>query len=180
MCIQSYVKPELDKDEAVHSIMQHRSGLVMKLFDHNRKKLKSIELVYLPFWCYGYRLVSNTLKDGIKGKVAIEPITNQSAILPVEYPTYPIETVLNTFEVTKEKDPSAAHQVIYWEAFYKEKKREKIDVEINSAWILYMPYWIGYLQSDEIDILAVDAVTGKVDLSIKDALLQHIAHASAI
>ena len=171
---QSYIKPEIDENKAINAIHQHSSGVMMKLFGQKKASLKSIELVYLPFWCYPYHLESASLNGGVEGKLAMEPITGISAILPAEYPLHPIEEGLNCLPLNEPENREAAHKAIYWEAFSKEKQRKSIDVEVHTPWILYMPYWVGYLKGKEYDILCVDAVTGKIDLPIKKAILLQV------
>jgi solute:Na+ symporter, SSS family len=63
---------------------------------------------------------------------------------------------------------------IYWEAFQKEKKRKSIDITFNSSFVIYLPFWIGYLTGKKVEVLPVDAITGKVDLKLKDAFINII------
>ena len=81
---------------------------------------------------------------------------------------------MNLFPVIGEQDKEAAKETIYWEVFQKERKRKSIDITFNSAFVIYLPFWIGYLKGDKVGILPVDAITGKVDLKLKEAFLKII------
>ncbi|MGR3766387.1 hypothetical protein [Rossellomorea sp. NS-SX7] len=169
-----YLKEVIEKGEAVNAIREYESSFLVRILSKEKKHLSSMELAYLPFWCYEYELTSATLTDAIIGKVAIEPITKTSAILPVDYPLYPVETDMNLFPLCGEPDEEATKEAIYWEAFQKEKKRKSISITFNSSFVMYLPFWIGYLKGNNVGILPVDAITGKVDLKLKDAFLKII------
>jgi hypothetical protein len=169
-----FLKEVVEKREAIKAIQEYKSSLLVRVLAKEKKDLSSMELAYLPFWCYEYELTSATLTDSIRGKIAIEPITQTSAILPVDYPLHPIETEMNLFPLCGEQNREAAKETIYWEAFQKEKKRKSIDITFNSSFVIYLPFWIGYLTGKKIEILPVDAITGKVDLKLKDAFLKII------
>ena len=166
-----FLKETVDHREAVKTIQEHNSNLLVRFFDKKKRTLHSMELTYLPFWCHEYNLKSATLKDSIKGKIAIEPITKTPAILPTEYPLQLADEGMNLFPITAEENKDVAKEAIYWEAFQKEKRRKSIQIEFNSSFVLYMPFWIGYLKGETIQILPVDAITGKIDLKLKDAFL---------
>jgi hypothetical protein len=169
-----FLKEVVEKKEAIKAIQEYKSSFLVRILAKEKKDLSSIELAYLPFWCYEYELTSATLTDPIRGKIAIEPITHTSAILPVDYPLHPIEKEMNLFPIYGEQDREAAKQTIYWEAFQKEKKRKSIDITFNSSFVIYLPFWIGYLTGKKVEILPVDAITGKVDLKLKDAFINII------
>ncbi|MGP4082972.1 hypothetical protein ACTWQL_24160 [Pseudalkalibacillus sp. R45] len=170
---QYFLEPAIEEKEATSAIKEHKSGLIMRLFEKEKKQLKSMELSYLPFWCYSYELKSTAYKDKICGKVAIEAVTKTSAILPVEYPLQQVGDDMNLLPIVKEEDEEMARKALYWEAFRKEKKRKSIDIKLNPSFVLYLPFWIGYLSGDErIEILPVDAITRKIDLKLKDAFLE--------
>ncbi|MFL8939263.1 hypothetical protein ACKA06_21100 [Rossellomorea oryzaecorticis] len=169
-----FLKEVVEKGEAIKAIQEYESSFLVRILAKEKKQLSSIELAYLPFWCYEYELTSATLKEAIRGKVAIEPITNTSAILPADYPLHPINKDMNLFPVIGEKDKETAKETIYWEVFQKERKRKSIDITFNSAFVIYLPFWIGYLKGDKVGILPVDAITGKVDLKLKEAFLKII------
>ncbi|WP_053217058.1 hypothetical protein [Virgibacillus senegalensis] len=179
--MKSYVLQQVvDQREAVRSIKQHQNNLIAKwqrLFRSGRQ-LTSIELVHLPYWCFTYQYQSKQMKDPIKGKVAVETYQHHTAILPESATYRPAEEATSLLPPNGEPVPEVARKEIYWEAFSREKKRKDIAVDIIDTAILYVPYWIGYLQGDKIDILAVDAANGKIDLGIKDALLEAIMASS--
>ncbi|KHE67504.1 hypothetical protein, partial [Halobacillus sp. BBL2006] len=116
----------------------------------------------------------HAVQDGMEGRIAIEPLSRMNAILPVDYDITVMEEGLPLVKESLDKD--AAKKVIYWELFAKEKRREKIDVKIKDQWLLYIPYWIGYTKdpSHAYDIIAVDALNGKVDLPMKDTVLSYL------
>ncbi|OIJ17207.1 hypothetical protein BKP37_01360 [Anaerobacillus alkalilacustris] len=172
----------IEKKDAVRLISEHQNNLVIKwqkLFKKNHKKLTSIEMLYLPYWCFDYEYHSKQVKDTIKGKVAVETTKNLTAILPDGAELLSLSEVLHKgglplLTVKGDPDPEVARETIYWEAFAKEKKRKDIKIEITNSSVLYVPYWIGYLQGEKIEIIAVDATTGKIDLGIKDAFLMKL------
>ncbi|WP_173917585.1 hypothetical protein [Halobacillus sp. Marseille-Q1614] len=171
-----YIRPVIERKEAVKRINEHTSNKILKLFK-GRQKLVSIEQIYLPYWCYDYTLKTPSLKDGIQGKVALETITKTPAILPSDYPLLPMDADVKTLPIIGDEDQEAAKKAIYWEAFRKEKRKKSIDLTLHSPWILYMPYWIGYLEAKGYEILPVDAVSGNLDLTIKESFLKIFSEA---
>ncbi|WP_082235349.1 hypothetical protein [Halobacillus massiliensis] len=171
-----YIKPEVTREEAVCRISEHMSNKLIKIIKR-RQKLVSMELVYLPFWCYEYTLNTSSLKEEIRGKIAIETIAKTPAILPSSYPLEPLNEEVNKLAVIGQEDQEAARKAIYWEAFNKEKRKKSIDLTLHSSWILYMPYWIGYLEGKTYEILPVDGVSGRLDFTVKDAFLKIFSEA---
>lgn len=171
----NYLKPIVDQQEATMKMNDYLHSNWWKKI-RKTKKLTSIEQVYLPFWCFNYEATTHAVPDGMEGRIAIEPLSQMNAILPVDYDID--VTGENLFPVQKSLDKDAAKNVIYWELFAKEKRREKIDVTIKDQWLLYVPYWIGYTQdrSHTFDIVAVDALNGKVDLPMKDTVYAYLCN----
>jgi hypothetical protein len=171
MCQSYYIESKIDRVTAIKRIKEHTSNKFIQLLKH-KQKLVSIEQIYLPYWCYDYTLKSSSLSDGIQGKIAIETVSKKPAILPSDYPLLPMNKDLNALPVFGEEDPEIARKTIYWEAFRKEKRKKSIDIEVHSPWILYMPYWVGYLEGKSFEILPIDGVTGNVDLAIKESFIK--------
>ncbi|WP_026571823.1 hypothetical protein [Sediminibacillus terrae] len=179
--MDSYVLQQaVGQEEAVRSIRQHQNNLIAKwqrLFRSGRQ-LTSIELVHLPYWCFTYQYHSKQMKDPIRGKVAVETYRHHTAILPESAQYDPAENEQTLLLPCGGPVPEVARDEIYWEAFSREKKRKDITVDILETSLLYVPYWIGYLQGETIDIIAVDAANGKIDLGIKDSLLEAVMASS--
>ncbi|SDM79213.1 hypothetical protein [Sediminibacillus halophilus] len=175
--MDSYVLQQVvGQKEAVRSIKQHQNNLIAKwqrLFRSGRQ-LTSIELIHLPYWCFSYEYRSKQMKDPIRGRVAVETYRHHTAILPESAQYRPTTNEASLLAPCGGPVPEVARDEIYWEAFSREKKRKDIAVDILETAVLYVPYWIGYLQGDTIDIVAVDAANGKIDLGIKDSLLEAI------
>lgn len=172
-----YLKPGIEQGEAVKAIKAYQSNLIMKwqqLFKKNNKNLTSMEMLYLPYWCFDYHYQSKQMKDGIQGKVAVETYKHHTAILPDKTKFHEPVDHLSLLPVNGEPVPEVARQQIYWEAFGREKKRIDISIEITDTATLYVPYWIGYVQGKEVEIIVVDATNGKIDLGIKEAVLEAI------
>ncbi|SFF73132.1 hypothetical protein SAMN05216353_10748 [Halobacillus alkaliphilus] len=171
----NYLKPLVDQQEATMKMNDYlHSNWWKKIRQTN--KLTSIEQVYVPFWCFNYEATTHAVQDGMEGRIAIEPLSQMNAILPVDYAIHTTEENLFPVQETLSKD--TAKSVIYWELFAKEKRREKIDVTIKDQWLVYVPYWIGYTQNRNrtYDIIAVDALNGKVDLPMKDTVLSYLCN----
>jgi hypothetical protein len=65
-----YIKPKIDRVTAIKRMQEYTSSKLMKLWKR-KQKLVTIELVYLPYWCYDYTLQSSSLKDDIQGKMSV-------------------------------------------------------------------------------------------------------------
>ncbi|GEK58169.1 hypothetical protein CHL76_08420 [Marinococcus halophilus] len=172
----------LDQQEAVRNMKEHRQNFIEKwrrLFKKEKSKLISIEKLYLPFWCFKYEYSSKQLKSKIEGQVAIETYRHHTAILPDSTTFLDFEEGLPVLPVKGKPVPEAARNEIYWEAFGREKKRKDIKIDIIDTALLYVPYWVGYVSGQEWDIIIADATTGKIDLGLKDAMLEAIMASAA-
>lgn len=167
-----YLQPVIEKEEAVQKMSgQIHTGLWKKL--RKTKQLTSMEQVYIPFYCFDYKAVTHSLPDGLEGRMAIEPLSRMSAILPVDLPLE--ESSRGFWPVQGEVSKQEAREVLYWEMFSKEKRREKIQVEIVNRFVVYVPYWLGYIKDGKgYDVLALDGLNGKVDVPIKDTVLSYV------
>ncbi|WP_096437794.1 hypothetical protein [Alteribacter populi] len=167
---------KFEKNEAIKAMQTHLGNYILKVKRAftSKQQLNSIELVYLPYWCYRYRFTTAKVKKPIEGRVAIEPTHGLSAILPENVELHDVHearmgtTLLN---VSDDPQPDKAKETVYWEVFSKEKKRQNIKVDILKTSLIYVPYWVGYLENDKLDIVAVDGTNGKVDLGVKEAIL---------
>ncbi|MFC3419028.1 hypothetical protein ACFOLA_06005 [Salinicoccus hispanicus] len=169
----NYLKPIIDKKEATFLMNDFLYSNWWKKINRS-VKLVSIEKVYLPFWCFDYEAITHTVSEGMQGRIAIEPLSQMNAILPIDLE---IETTeADFFPIQKPLYKDSAQRLIYWELFAKEKRREKIEVEILDQWLIHVPYWIGYThdRNGVYDIVAVDALNGKVDIPIKDTALSYL------
>jgi hypothetical protein len=177
--MNSFFLPSLiSKKQAIQSIQSYQNNWITKwqsVFG-SKKKLTSMEMVYLPYWCYDYEYTSLQMKEPICGKVAVETGKQLTAILPS---TSGLEKVDLTaggktlLDVSGDSEQKVAEEAIYWEAFTREKKRKDIQVTITDTNLLYVPYWLGYVKSgNQMELIIVDATSGKVDLGIKDAMIQ--------
>ncbi|MYL49253.1 hypothetical protein GLV98_07140 [Halobacillus litoralis] len=168
-----YLKSVVERDEAIGKMSDHLYSNWWKKMKKT-KRLLSMEQVFLPFWCFDYRVVSHALPDGLEGRIAIEPLSEMSAILPVDYERE--ESCEQFIPVKKTLEDEHARKVLYWELFSKEKRREKIDVTITGRTLLYVPYWIGYIKdrNQRYDVIALDGLNGKVDLPMKETVLTYL------
>ena len=167
-----YIEPTIDRQKALKAMKQYTSSLLLRIVE-NKKRIESSELVYLPFWMYEYHLKTTSLKEGITGRIAIESISEQAAILPVDYPLKKGEVPGEMFAHCS-PDPNKAKHALYWEAFGKEKKKKQINISLEEPSKLYLPYWVGYIKGNRREVYMVDGVTGKVDLPMKDSFLHHL------
>ncbi|WP_347861490.1 hypothetical protein U0355_12715 [Salimicrobium sp. PL1-032A] len=168
-----YLEPLIGEKEAARKMNDHLSSAWWKKL-WKKKTLTAVEELRLPFWCFDYEAVTHTVPEGMKGRIAIEPLSRMNAILPADYEvTYKEEAGMEILETLGNEE---AERVLYWELFAKEKRREKNKVSISGRWLVYVPYWIGYTKDAEglFDILAVDALNGKVDLPMKDTVLHYL------
>ncbi|MGG1687305.1 hypothetical protein [Pseudalkalibacillus sp. NRS-1564] len=167
-----YIEPTIDRQKALKAMKQYTSSLLLRIVE-NKKRIESSELVYLPFWMYEYHLKTTSLKEGITGRIAIESISEQAAILPVDYPLKEGKVPGEMFTHCS-PDPDKAKHALYWEAFGKEKKKKQINISLEEPSKLYLPYWVGYIKGNRREVYMVDGVTGKVDLPMKDSFLHHL------
>lgn len=167
----------LGHSEAVKNIKEYQQNIVEKwrrLFKNDKSRLVAIEKLYLPFWCFNYEYQSRQMKNKIEGKVAVETYKHHTAILPDNTAFFELTKDLTILPVKGKPLPEVARNEIYWEAFGREKKRKDIKIEIVDTGLLYVPYWVGYVNKEEIDIVIVDATTGKIDLGLKESMLEAI------
>ncbi|MBT2755630.1 hypothetical protein J7E71_06605 [Mesobacillus foraminis] len=167
-----YLKPEVPVEKAKKNIQTHLQTWLSKCFFY-RKKLYSIELVYLPYFVFPYTLESKSLRGEIQGFVGIETYEKQAAILPAGQETFEADsTTLPLLPVGEEIKEKHAYNLVYQEAFKKEKKRSSIKLQVNSPFLLYVPYYVGYLKGKETDIMAADGLSGNLQYDMKDAILK--------
>lgn len=176
---QKLLETVISKEEAVKALSGHLENWLAK-FIYKQKRLKSIERVYLPYFCFPYHLDSRSLNGEIEGRIAIETYERISAILPVNHPLLEIDEHSALLPFKKWISKEQAYDAVYWDLFHKEKDRKTISLVIEEPFLIYVPYWIGYLQGKEYDILPLDAVTGQVDLKIKPSLLQAFLQAEQV
>ncbi|MCG1009723.1 hypothetical protein J4760_06790 [Salinicoccus sp. ID82-1] len=169
----NYLEPIIDKKEATFMMNDFLHSNWWKRINRS-VKLISIERMYLPFWCFDYKARTHAVSGGMQGRIAIEPLSGMNAILPMDLEIETTEADFSPVQKTLGKD--SAKRVIYWELFAKEKRREKIEVEVLDQWLVHIPYWIGYTcdRNGVYDIVAVDALNGKVDIPIKDTALSYL------
>lgn len=169
----NYLEPIIDKREAT---LKMNDFLYSNWWKKMNKtvKLTSMEQVYLPFWGFDYKATTHAVQGGMQGRITIEPLSGMNAILPMDLEIAVGEA--DFFPVQKTLGKDSAKRVIYWELFAKEKRREKIEVAVLDQWLVYVPYWIGYTcdRNGVYDIVAVDALNGKVDIPIKDTALSYL------
>lgn len=168
----------ISKKQAVQSIQSYQNNWITKWQSvlGSKKKLTSMEMVYLPYWCYDYEYTSLQMREPIYGKVAVETGKQLTAILPSTAGLQELDLPngeMTLLHVSGNPEQQVAEEAIYWEAFTREKKRKDIQVTITETNILYVPYWLGYVKSgNQMELVIVDATSGKVDLGIKDAMIQ--------
>ncbi|QST01032.1 hypothetical protein IMZ31_05545 [Pontibacillus sp. ALD_SL1] len=163
----------IGKQEAIQKASaQMNAGFWKRLLP--KRQLISIEQMWVPCWCFDYKAFTHTVEEGMEGKIAIEPLSETNAILPEGFPIQEVEAA--SVAIGKETSMEEAKKVIYWELFSREKRREKISVEIINKHVLYIPYWVVYVKdrSNQYDITAVDGLNGKVDLPLKQTLLSYL------
>jgi hypothetical protein len=178
-----FLASSVSKKQAVQAIQTYQNNWITKwqsLFGQ-KKKLTSIELVYLPYWCYDYEYTSLQMKEPIQGKVAVETGKQLTAILPssAKLQLLDAKETLPLLDYTGQPEQKVAEEAIYWEAFTREKKRKDIQVTITHTNLLYVPYWIGYVQGEKVEPTIVDATSGKVDLGIKDSIIMALIQGKA-
>ena len=169
-----YLKPLITRHQATLNMNDHLFSSWWKKLQ-NTVELISIEKIYLPFWCYNYKATAHSIPEGMTGRVAIEPLSEMNAILPVDYAIYSTDEEL--YPIKKQIDKKIAERLLYWELFSKEKRREKIQVEVLDQWLVYVPYWIGYTKdrNGQYDLIAVDGLNGKIDIPMKDTVVAYIS-----
>ncbi|MBH0229427.1 hypothetical protein [Halobacillus yeomjeoni] len=174
-----YLQAELNRKEAISKMNTHLQSKWLRRLKRN-KTLVSVEKMYIPFWCFDYYAEAHSVTEGMEGRIAIDPINHIKAILPMEHPVQQAgeTTFPSASKILSEKHAESA---IYWELFSKEKKRHKIKVVIQDQWLVHVPYWIGYTKDrkQQYDIIAVDALNGKVDFPIKDTIFTYLKEAGA-
>ncbi|MFC0524719.1 hypothetical protein ACFFGV_14170 [Pontibacillus salicampi] len=171
-----YLASTITKQQATTNIKAHLQSNWWKKI-RNTNRLVSIEQMHIPFCCSDYHAATHSIQEGMEGRIAIEPINNIKAILPVDYEIHTTQQQRGFFPTHHPITKEEAHNAIYWELFTKEKKRQHINVSIQNQWTLHVPYWIGYIHNkhNTYDIICVDSITGKIDLTIKDTVLTYIA-----
>lgn len=170
---RQFLKPEVEKEKAVQHIQEHLQNWLSKWLG-GKKKLNTIELVYLPYFIFPYHLESKSLKDGIRGYIGIESYEKHSVILPVDQETFDLDPAIAILPSGEEIDASFAYDVMYNEAFTKEKHRTRatIRLQVDEPFLLYVPYWVGYLKGGKTEIMAVDGLSGNIDFKMKDPILK--------
>ncbi|ANU17128.1 hypothetical protein BBI11_08895 [Planococcus maritimus] len=170
------VQATISKEQAASHVYRHRKNFIMRwsqLFAEPEVPV-SMELLYLPYWCYDYQYQSAEINKKISGKVAVETWKQHTAILPDNAQVLPLADGFSLLKASGSPDPEYARKQLYWEAFGREKKRKSIQIEITDTNLLYAPYWIVYVEGKQVDIVVVDAMTGKIDLGMKEAVMHAI------
>ena len=166
-----FLKSQVPQDKAVENMQGHLQNWISKWFD-GKKKLLSIELVYLPYFIFPYQLQSRSIKESIQGLIGIETYEKHSVILPVDQETFELTPNISVLPIGEEIAEKLAYDAIYQEAFLKEKRRSSIQLDMGAPFLLYVPYWVGYLKGKETDILVVDGLSGNIDVKLKDSILK--------
>lgn len=166
-----FLKPQVPQDKAIENIQDHLQNWISKWFD-GKNKLTSIELVYLPYSIFPYQLQSRSIKESIQGFIGIETYGKHSVILPVDQKTVELTPDISVLPIGEEIEEKLAYDAIYGEAFIKEKRRSSIQLEMGKPFLLYVPYWVGYLKGKETDILVVDGLSGNIDVKLKDSVMK--------
>lgn len=170
-----YLKSETSEGKAVNLLKKQASGVIAWITG-NKKNLKAVELVYLPYWCFEYQLMSKNIKKAVSGKIAIESYQETPAILPKDTKYFETVEGMELLPVGNDPNTERAYQLIYWDAFFHEKKKSKINIFIDEPFLLYVPYWIGYFEEDELDIAVVDATSGKIDMPMKSSIIKALCN----
>lgn len=165
------LKPEVAQAAAVETMHEHIANWISKWFN-GKKKLRSIEMVFLPYYIFPYQLQSRSLNETIDGLIGIETYESHSVILPVEQRLDELKAGVPVLPIGEEANPKLAYDAVYSEAFIKEKRRSSIRLEVGSPFLLYVPYWIGYLKGKETDMLVIDGLSGKIDIKLKDSVMK--------
>ncbi|WP_079478096.1 hypothetical protein [Halobacillus salinus] len=171
--MSNYLKGSIEEQEATSLMNQHLQSSWWKRIASS-KTLVSIEPTYIPVWSFAYQASSHTVSEGMEGKITIEPISRMSAILPVECDVHQGE--VSQRPVLQDVSMEEAQKVIYWEMFAKEKRREKINVQMLDKQLLYLPYWVGYTKDKRgvFDVVVLDALNGKIDIPMKETVMQYV------
>lgn len=168
---KQYMKPVISQKKAAENMHGYLNVWIAKWL-HRGKRLETIELVYLPYSIFPYKLQSNSTKGCIEGFVGIETYDRHSVILPVDQERTALDSALTALPAGSVIGKDTAYDVLYSEAFLKEKGRSKIQLEIKEPFCLYVPYWVGHLKGKERNILVVDGLSGKVDMKLNEPIIK--------
>lgn len=165
------LQPVIAQEQAVSNMTQHLRNWIARWMNKG-KQLQSVELVYLPYVIYPYELETKSIGEKINGFVGIETYDKHAVILPINQKTEKWNSSLPALPAGEAADSELAYEAVYKEAFLKEKRRQSIRLQIGDPFLLYVPYWIGYLTGREKDILVVDGLSGNIDIKLKDPVIE--------
>lgn len=159
----------VSKEQAVARMRAHDASWLVRLAG-KPGVLRAVECVFLPFWSYAFRASRADGRSAGVGRLAIETWTHAAAIVPdhAQASTPPENAEL--LPAAAPPDEDTVRQVLFWEAMAHKRRERPSHVDLEPPTLLYVPYWLGYRQDAQWDICPVDATTGKLDLSMKDAL----------
>ena len=159
------------KATAVAAIDDHLASWLVRMVAPVRGAPTSIELVHLPFWRYPFTAHRADGGRAWTGHLAIEPIRRTVAVLPetVRLGVVPANATLLPAAGAPPEDE--VRRILMWETLARRRRDRPDSVIVGPANLLYAPYWIAYLSGPEWQMMPVDATTGKIDLAMKDALL---------
>lgn len=165
----------ITKADAVARIDRHFASWLVRAVSGTRGTLTSIELVHLPFWTYHYRARRKGAPHAWTGRLAIESRKRTVAVLPdtTHAVTPPTEATLLPAASPPPEDE--VRRVLFWEALAHRRRDRPDTVELEPPSLLYVPFWLGYLRGEVWDICPVDATSGKIDLAMKEALLEALS-----
>jgi len=126
----------------------------------------------VAFWNYPFRASRRGTARTWTGHLAIEPIKRITAVLSHGVRPEAVPESATLLPVAEPPPADEVQRVLFWEALARRRRDRPDSVTLDTPSVLYVPYWIGYLRGRNWDLCPVDATTGKIDLAIKDALVE--------
>lgn len=160
---------KIDRRSAISSADCLGRTLIGRLLA-GRRRVVSSELVYFPYWCHEF-VIAITKGEPSRGRVAIETRSRSTAIVPMDIAFESVPPGSKLLPPGEPSDSEAARRTVWFEALARERRRHEIEVEVGPASALFVPYWVIYLRGQEIDVMPVDATTGKVDLTLREPIV---------
>ena len=163
----------IDAGAAVERVAALTGTLVSRLL-HGRRPATSTEAVYLPWWLHDYRVVVSAGRAPPQlggGRIALETRRHTMAIVPDGSRLAPPDAGVRRLPGVGAPDLERARRALWFEALGRERRRSGFEVTLSSSAVLLVPYHVVYVGGRRIEVIAVDATSGKLDFAIRDALV---------
>ena len=170
-----YIQADVLEEEAKDKLSQRKSFFPLKI-KHKKLTLKTIELVYLPFYVFEVILSGEEGEQNVR--VSLDGLLGNTLFF-VEKNLSSKENIRNLVCPFILTQPEAAEKVLKdYKGLLLEyglQARKTFTVErISEAREMYYPFWIGYIQKGKgIDFRAIDGVTGELQgIKMRKVLLR--------